>query len=185
MALLDANTKRACDMLDGVADGIVGDPRKCAVELLELDTLECQDGPAADCLTAGQIETARFIYTGITDDSGAVIVPGVYPGAELNGDFQLWATGPVPLPGRKRRLGRRLHPGDRRLGGDRRSARPDPRGAFPELHVPRRPSGPWRQDGQLERGDARSRRSTGRQEALHPSAVPLIPSTRSTTGPGT
>lgn len=97
VALLDANTRRACDMLDGVADGIVGDPRKCAVELLELDALECRDGPAADCLTAGQIETARFIYTGITDDSGAVVVPGVYPGAELNGDFQLWATGPVPF----------------------------------------------------------------------------------------
>ena len=97
VALLDANTKRACDLLDGVADGIVGDPRKCTVEMLELDALKCEDGPAPDCLTASQIETARYIYTGITDESGAVVVPGVYPGGELGGDFDLWVTGPVPF----------------------------------------------------------------------------------------
>ena len=72
-------------------------PAKCTVELLELDALECRDGPAADCLTAGQIETARYVYTGITDESGAVVVPGVYPGGELGGDFELWVTGPVPF----------------------------------------------------------------------------------------
>lgn len=97
VALLDANTRGACDLIDGVADGIVGDPRKCTVEMLELDALTCQDGPDADCLTAGQVETARYIYTGITDESGAVVVPGVYPGGELGGDFELWVTGPVPF----------------------------------------------------------------------------------------
>lgn len=93
----EANTRRACDLLDGVADGLVGDPHKCTVELLELDALECQGGPAPDCLTAGQIETARFVYTGITAESGAVVTPGVYPGGELGGDFELWVTGPVPF----------------------------------------------------------------------------------------
>ena len=93
--LLDANSRRACDLLDGLADGVIGDPRKCAIELLELDELECTGAPAADCLTAGQIETARFVYTGVTDAAGNVVVPGVYPGAEAGGDFQLWFTGPV------------------------------------------------------------------------------------------
>ncbi|MYG12807.1 MAG: tannase/feruloyl esterase family alpha/beta hydrolase [Gammaproteobacteria bacterium] len=95
VAVLEANTRRACDMLDGLADGLIGDPRQCTVERLELDKLECPAGRAADCLTAGQIETARGIYTGVTDASGEVVVPGVYPGAELGGDFQLWVTGPV------------------------------------------------------------------------------------------
>ena len=95
VALLDANTRRACDLLDGVADGVVGDPRKCTVERLELEKLECPRGPSPDCLTAGQIETARGVYTGVTDDEGEVVVPGVYPGAELGGDFQLWVTGPA------------------------------------------------------------------------------------------
>ena len=97
VALLDANTRRACDLLDGVADGLIGDPRKCTVDLLELDNLECGGEQSADCLTAGQLETARYLYTGITDESGEVVVPGVYPGAELGGDFELWVTGPVPF----------------------------------------------------------------------------------------
>ena len=93
VALLDANTRRACDLLDGVADGLIGDPRKCTMDLLNLDGLVCQGAPAADCLTEGQIETARFFYTGITDESGNVVVPGNYPGSELGGDFELWVTG--------------------------------------------------------------------------------------------
>ena len=95
VAVLDANTRRACDLLDGLADGLIDDPRKCTVEVLELDKLECQAGQTEDCLTAGQIETARGIYTGLVNDAGEVVVPGVYPGAELGGDFQLWVTGPV------------------------------------------------------------------------------------------
>ena len=98
MALLEANTIRACDLIDGVADGLIGDPRKCTVELLELDALACDGEPSPDCLTPGQIETARYLYTGITDDAGNVVVPGVYPGAELGGDFQFWVTGPAPFP---------------------------------------------------------------------------------------
>jgi len=100
VAVLDANTKRACDMIDGVADGVIGDPRKCTVERLALHNLKCDGDQSTNCLTESQIETARYIYTGITDEASNVIVPGVYPGAELGGDFELWITGPVPfLPG--------------------------------------------------------------------------------------
>ena len=95
VAVLDANSRRACDLLDGLADGLIGDPRKCTLDLLELDRLECTAERTEGCLTAGQIETARGVYTGLTDESGEVVVPGVYPGAELGGDFQLWITGPV------------------------------------------------------------------------------------------
>ncbi len=93
--LIEANTRRACDLLDGLADGLIGDPRKCSIDRLELDKLECGPGEVDECLTAGQIETVRGIYTGITNESGEVVVPGVYPGAELGGDFELWVTGPV------------------------------------------------------------------------------------------
>ena len=100
VAVLDANSKRACDLLDGAADGIISNPKKCTLDRLELDKLECRNGQTSGCLTAGQVDYARFIYTGITDETGEVIVPGVYPGAELGGDFELWITGPVPfLPG--------------------------------------------------------------------------------------
>ena len=95
VALLDANSKRACDLLDGLEDGVIGDPRQCPVERLDLDGLLCRDGQTAGCLTAGQIETARFLYTGVQDAEGNVVVPGLYPGAETGGDFQLWVTGPA------------------------------------------------------------------------------------------
>lgn len=99
-AVLDTNSKRACDLLDGAADGIISNPKKCTLDLLELDNLECGSEQTANCLTAGQIEYARFLYTGIKDESGKVVVPGIYPGAEMGGDFELWITGPVPfLPG--------------------------------------------------------------------------------------
>ncbi len=93
VALLDANSKKTCGGLDGLEDGLIGDPRKCTLDVLDLEALECKDGPAADCLTQGQIETARFFYTGVTDEDGNVVVPGIYPGAETGGDFELWVTG--------------------------------------------------------------------------------------------
>ena len=55
VALLEANTISACDLIDGVADGVIGDPRKCTVELLELDALACVGEASPDCRTPGQI----------------------------------------------------------------------------------------------------------------------------------
>ena len=94
--LLDEHSRRACDSLDGVEDGVIGEPQKCTLDRLKLDDLLCTGEATADCLTSGQIETASFFYTGITDDAGNVVVPGVYPGAET-GDFPLWVSGPVPF----------------------------------------------------------------------------------------
>lgn len=90
LAILDANSRRACDALDGVEDGVINDPRECTEELLNLDGLEC-DGPArSDCLTAGQIETAKYMYTDQKDQSGKIVSPGVLPGAENAGDWEFW-----------------------------------------------------------------------------------------------
>lgn len=99
LELLNAASNRACDLLDGVADDVIGDPRQCTVEVLNLEGLLCQQGPSSGCLTAGQIETARLVYEGINDESGQVLSPGVYPGAEAAGDWRLWMVGePSFLP---------------------------------------------------------------------------------------
>ena len=99
LELLDAASAQACDLLDGVEDGVIGDPRQCTVERLSLERLLCEPGQSSACLTAGQIETARFVYTGIVDESGRVLSPGVYPGAEAAGDWRFWVTGePSVLP---------------------------------------------------------------------------------------
>ena len=88
--VLAENSASACDKLDGVTDGVINDPRLCTEERLNLDALTC-NGPAADnCLTAGQLETAKVIYRPLKDDAGNIVAPGVEPGAENAGDWAFW-----------------------------------------------------------------------------------------------
>ena len=47
---------KACDNLDGLKDGLIGDPRKCK---FDAKTLQCKGAEAADCLTAAQV--AAFV----------------------------------------------------------------------------------------------------------------------------
>jgi feruloyl esterase len=71
----------ACDALDGVKDGVLEDPRRCA---FDPKLLECHgdDGPA--CLTTAQVETAKRIYGGATNSrTGQLIFPGLAKGSEL------------------------------------------------------------------------------------------------------
>lgn len=81
---------QACDTLDGVADGVINDPRMCTSEHFNVASLECKGGKTENCLSAGQIKTAETIYAGITDSEGNVIAPGVSPGAENAGDWSFW-----------------------------------------------------------------------------------------------
>ena len=90
MAVLDENSRRACDNLDGVEDGVINDPRLCTQERLDLDRLACAVGQTTPCLTPGQIETARYMYADQRDDQGHLVSPGVLPGAENAGDWAFW-----------------------------------------------------------------------------------------------
>ena len=93
LEILDARSETACDLLDGLRDGIISDPLNCSLDVLKLEELECAQSQTSGCLTAGQIETARFIYTGVTDESGKVLSPGVLPGAESAGEWEIWVVG--------------------------------------------------------------------------------------------
>ena len=72
----------ACDALDGVKDGVIEDPARCAFDLA---TLTCPAEDRADCLTKPQVESAKAMASPIVDhQSGAVLHPGrYYPGSEL------------------------------------------------------------------------------------------------------
>lgn len=59
---LHDGVSKACDLNDGVADGIVGDPPSCA---FKPETLACSKDNAKDCLTLEQIDAASKIYTGV------------------------------------------------------------------------------------------------------------------------
>ena len=70
----------ACDKLDGVADGVLDDPRRCAFDPA---VLACQGSESDSCLTAAQIGTLRKLYKGSALRSGRQIMPGYSPGVEL------------------------------------------------------------------------------------------------------
>jgi tannase/feruloyl esterase len=82
----------ACDVIDGVKDGVIENPLACKFDLA---SLACAADDRPDCLTKPQIETAKAMASPITDKaSGAVLHPGrYYPGSELG-----WGAvgGPVP-----------------------------------------------------------------------------------------
>ncbi|MDE0366521.1 MAG: tannase/feruloyl esterase family alpha/beta hydrolase [Gammaproteobacteria bacterium] len=87
LEVLDDASRSACDALDGVIDGVINDPRICR---LDLDSLVCAEGESKGCLSAGQLETARFIYEDMIGADGNVQSPGVPPGAEAAGDWGGW-----------------------------------------------------------------------------------------------
>jgi len=72
----------ACDAADGVKDGVIENPARCAFDLA---SLTCAGDDRADCLTKAQVETAKMMASPITDpQSRAVLHPGrYYPGSEL------------------------------------------------------------------------------------------------------
>lgn len=71
-----------CDKLDGLADGLIDDPRKCPFHPAE-DLPKCEgdaDGPS--CFTTAQIRTLEKIYDGV-EANGKKIFPGQPLGAEI------------------------------------------------------------------------------------------------------
>lgn len=89
-AVLDRNSRQACDKLDGITDRVINDPRRCTQDLLNLQALECKPGKNENYLTPGQIETARYMYADQKNEAGQVVSPGVLPGAEGAGDWEFW-----------------------------------------------------------------------------------------------
>jgi hypothetical protein len=84
----------ACDAQDGVADGVVNDPRQCRFDPA---TLLCKAGDSETCLTAPQALALKKLYEGPHDAKGNLIFPGYLPGAEEGpGGWGTWITGAGP-----------------------------------------------------------------------------------------
>ncbi len=82
LELVHARALAACDSDDGVADGIIGNPARCA---FDPRTLLCSAGKDAGCLTAPQVDAVRKVYEGPVDSQGHKLFPrGAMPGSELN-----------------------------------------------------------------------------------------------------
>ena len=103
LGLLAQNSRARCDLLDDLEDGLISNPEACTVDVLSLNDLQCKEGQATGCMTAGQIETASFIYEGLKNEAGDVVYNGIFPGDEDQGDWMMWVTGvpgqEAPIPG--------------------------------------------------------------------------------------
>jgi feruloyl esterase len=76
----------ACDGNDGLVDGLIQDPPSCKFDPA---SIQCKGADAADCLTAGQVDTARKIYAGAKFKDGTPIYSGFERGSELNWNFMI------------------------------------------------------------------------------------------------
>ncbi len=72
----------ACDELDGLADGIIDDPRRCKFDPA---TLACKGGDRDNCLTAPQVESVKKVYAGAKNPrTGEQIFAGWAHGTEAS-----------------------------------------------------------------------------------------------------
>src|SRR4029450_407880 len=72
----------ACDALDGLKDGLIGDVLSCR---FDPKVIACTAGMNNDsCLTTPQVEAVRKLYAGARHPkTGELIFPGLEPGGEL------------------------------------------------------------------------------------------------------
>jgi feruloyl esterase len=83
LPVLAAAVYKKCDGVDGLEDGLIDDPRKCAFDPAR-DLQRCAgDTDSATCFTGAQMEALKKIYRGVTNSSGKVIFPGTPLGAEI------------------------------------------------------------------------------------------------------
>jgi hypothetical protein len=106
LALVAKQVMAKCDAVDGLADGLIDDPRNCAFDPAR-DVPSCPAaGDSGECLTPGQADTVAKIYGGVVS-GGKPWFPGFMLGSEAlvtgpNGTASGWTNLIVPgQPGAK------------------------------------------------------------------------------------
>src|SRR5215471_13818120 len=69
-----------CDSLDGVKDGLIGNPQKCK---FDPETLLCKGAENDKCLTPSEVATVKTVYSDVKTGKGEVVWTGYAPGGEL------------------------------------------------------------------------------------------------------
>jgi feruloyl esterase len=87
---------KACDARDGVADGIITDPRTCT---WDPGQLACKAGqtPGAECLSPAQVETVRRVYDGVKTKDGEWAAMPLMRGGESDWVARMIGTAQQPL----------------------------------------------------------------------------------------
>jgi feruloyl esterase len=96
LAMISKAAVAACDAMDGLADGLIDDPRNCHFNPA---SLLCAGADAPDCLTAAQVESVKKIYDGPRDSKGKSLFPGFPIGSEAPPQgWETWIDGATPAP---------------------------------------------------------------------------------------
>ncbi len=91
---IQAAALAACDLSDGVKDGVIDNPARC---LMNSSALLCQGTESDHCLTAPQVQALKVLYGGTKDSKGTLLFPGYSPGGEADpAGWGPWITGPAP-----------------------------------------------------------------------------------------
>ncbi len=91
LATIDKAVTARCDMLDGAADGLIQDPARCHVRA---EDMICRTGRTTDCLTSAQAHVLGAYISGVRDQHGRSLYPGM-PISNLSGPrgISYWTTG--------------------------------------------------------------------------------------------
>lgn len=76
-ALYERRVHETCDPLDGVKDGVIGNPLSCHFDTA---TLLCKPGEAEGCLTAPRLAMLNRIIAPLPDENGKPMDGGLFPG---------------------------------------------------------------------------------------------------------
>ena len=89
--LIESSYLAQCDALDGLEDGILNDPRRCA---FDVGTLLCQGEKTDACLSEEQLAAVRVVYGGPKDSQGRSLYYGFpFGGEAAAGGWSRWLTG--------------------------------------------------------------------------------------------
>ena len=90
IALLANAVMKSCDAQDGLADGLITDPRACT---FTPESLKCAGPDGPDCLTSAELETVNAIHGDLKGPFGRTLVR--FPLGHEDGatGWQAWVTG--------------------------------------------------------------------------------------------
>ena len=97
LPLLNKLVYEKCDAGDGLADGMIDDPRRCQFDAGR-DLPKCNGADTAECFTAAQIAGISKIHGGVRNSQGNMLFPGEPVGSEAVWAENLVGESKVVLP---------------------------------------------------------------------------------------
>ena len=92
LKLLGASIDHACDMLDGVDDGVLTDPRACGFRPRDLPRCD-GEAPDARCVTGAQLAAIEAVYDGPSMDGQPFYFGFPFGGENDSGGWDAWVVG--------------------------------------------------------------------------------------------